>query len=339
MNVQIVLFDGFDFMDVIGPYEVFMAAKMYSQEVTVEFVSAEGKRHVTSGMNGPGLPSSGKIDLEREGILVIPGVFASVNDNGPNSFIALLKRAMETDLIHFLREALYRTDLIVSPVCGGTLILAMDGLLEGRHAVTHHMGMEFLGATGAIPVHARVVDDGNVVSGGGVTSGLDLALYLVERELGPRIAHAIEQLFEYEQRGTVWKAIGMAPIDSEDSHPESISVLNESVVPTPGKANIEKNRMFDGKWNTIISTPIGKLPVILNITTEDGRIYGTAQQEDEIVEFANPVLHNDQLEWSLSIRKPIRLNLKFSVIVTGSTMSGSAKAGLLPASKLVGNRM
>jgi transcriptional regulator GlxA family with amidase domain len=58
----------------------------------------------------------------------------------------------------------------------------MDGLLEGRHAVTHHLGMEFLGATGAIPVHARVVDDGNLVSGGGVTSGLDLALYLVTRE-------------------------------------------------------------------------------------------------------------------------------------------------------------
>jgi putative intracellular protease/amidase len=101
MNTKIVLFDGFDFMDVIGPYEVFMAAKTYSQEVTVNFVSAERKRHVKSGMDGPRLSSSGKIDLERGGILIIAGVFASVNDNGPNSFIALLKRAMETDLIHY----------------------------------------------------------------------------------------------------------------------------------------------------------------------------------------------------------------------------------------------
>jgi len=50
-----------------------------------------------------------------------------------------------------------------------------------------------------------VVDDGDLVSAGGVTSGLDLGLYLLERDFGPRIAHAVEQLFEYERRGTTWK--------------------------------------------------------------------------------------------------------------------------------------
>jgi hypothetical protein len=92
--------------------------------------------------------------------------------------------------------------------------------------------------------------------------------------------------------------------------------------------------MFDGKWYTIISMPIGKLPVILNITTKDGRIFGTAQQEDEIVEFKNPVLHNDHLIWSLSIRKPIRLNLTLSVIVTGSTMSGFCQSRFIASFKI-----
>jgi len=85
----------------------------------------------------------------------------------------------------------------------------MAGLLDGRHAVTHHLGMDVLGATGAIPVQARVVDDGDLVTAGGVTSGLDLGLYLLERELGPRIARSVEELFAYERRGTVWRNTGL----------------------------------------------------------------------------------------------------------------------------------
>lgn len=61
-------------------------------------------------------------------------------------------------------------------------------------------------------VDARVVDDGDLVSAGGVTSGLDLGLYLLERAYGPRIAHAVEQLFEYERRGTVWCERGAVPV-------------------------------------------------------------------------------------------------------------------------------
>lgn len=68
-----------------------------------------------------------------------------------------------------------------------------------------------LDATGAHAIRARVVDDGDLITGAGVTSGLDLGLYLLERELGPRIAHAVEELFAHERRGTVWRAQGMAP--------------------------------------------------------------------------------------------------------------------------------
>jgi transcriptional regulator GlxA family with amidase domain len=88
----------------------------------------------------------------------------------------------------------------------------MMGLLEGRTAVTHHLGNDVLEATGTTVVRARVVDDGDLVSSGGVTSGLDLALHLLERELGPRIAHAVEVLFEHERRGTVWAARGLEAV-------------------------------------------------------------------------------------------------------------------------------
>ena len=101
--------------------------------------------------------------------------------------------------------------MTVGTVCGGSLVLAMAGLLEGRHATTHHLGLDMLDATGVHAVRARVVDDGDLVTGAGVTSGLDLGLYLLEREVGPQIAHAVEELFAHERRGTVWRHQGPAP--------------------------------------------------------------------------------------------------------------------------------
>ena len=103
-----------------------------------------------------------------------------------------------------MRKAMANPDVTVAPVCGGSIALAMGGLLEGRHAVTHHLGMGLLEATGATVVHARVVDDGDLATAGGVTSALDLALHLLERSYGPRVAIAVETLFEYRRRGTVW---------------------------------------------------------------------------------------------------------------------------------------
>ncbi|WP_442875115.1 DJ-1/PfpI family protein [Actinoplanes sp. NBC_00393] len=105
-----------------------------------------------------------------------------------------------------------RPDVTVATVCGGSLALAMAGLLEGRTAVTHAQGMDVLEATGVTVVDARVVDDGDLVSAAGVTSGLDLGLHLLERSFGPRVAHAVEQLFQYERRGIVWRNAGLEPV-------------------------------------------------------------------------------------------------------------------------------
>ena len=99
----------------------------------------------------------------------------------------------------------------MATVCGGSMILAMAGLIEGRPATTHHLGLDLLDATGVIAVDARVVDDGDLVSGGSVTSGLDVGLHLLERELGPRVAFAVEKLIAHERRGTVWRRSGAEP--------------------------------------------------------------------------------------------------------------------------------
>lgn len=226
MHIQIVLFDGFDPLDVIAPYEVLYAGGSASDgAVTVELVTAEGPREVVSGTGGLTLRAAGAIDLERANMLVVPGASGRVGEPGEipeeevgpgewkqDEFIpVLLGRTLTTELPALLEQAMKDPDITVATVCGGSLVLAMAGLLEGRHATTHHMGLDMLDATGAHAVHARIVDDGDLITGAGVTSGLDLGLYLLERELGPRIAHAVEELFAHERRGTVWRTQGLTP--------------------------------------------------------------------------------------------------------------------------------
>ncbi|MDR9854332.1 DJ-1/PfpI family protein [Paenibacillus sp. VCA1] len=215
VHVQIVLFDGFDLLDVLAPYETFAAAGMYSGgALTVELVSLEGKRSVPSGMNGPALEAKAALDPNRPGIILVPGASGKPAGNSKDSIPNILWQAKQTGLTKKIKQAFDNKDVTVATVCGGSLLLAMDGLLKDKHAVTNQLGMDALAAAGAIPVNARVVEDNpRLVSGGGVTSGLDVALYLVDRELGPQIANEVETLFQYEKRGTVWKAEGMTPID------------------------------------------------------------------------------------------------------------------------------
>jgi len=216
VHAQIVLFDGFDPLDVVGPFEVLVAGGLVSGgAVTVELVSAEGPRDVLSGSGGLVLRATATLDPEVADVVVVPGASGPLDDRddlGLDTVPILLARTVETGLPTLVARALADPCVLVSAVCGGSLALAMAGLLDGRAAVTHHLGMDVLAETGAIPVAARVVDDGDLITAGGVTSGLDLALYILERQLGPQIAHAVERLFDYERRGTVWRRDGVVPV-------------------------------------------------------------------------------------------------------------------------------
>ena len=207
MHAQIVLFDGFDPLDVIAPFEVLVAGSdAVGGELVVELVSAEGPRPVVSGSRGLVLNATAQLDPSKPGYVIVPGASGPI-DGDPDEVATipvLLARFGETDAVPLMRQAMANPDITVATVCGGSLALAMAGLLEGRNAVTHVLGLDVLDATGVNVVRARVVDDGDLVTAGGVTSGLDLALHLLDRSYGPRVALAVEELFEYERRGTVW---------------------------------------------------------------------------------------------------------------------------------------
>ncbi|ESP89487.1 DJ-1/PfpI family protein, partial [Candidatus Halobonum tyrrellensis] len=95
----------------------------------------------------------------------------------------------------------------VAAVCTGGMLLAAAGLLDGRPAVTHAGAVADLRETGAdVRDEARLVDDGDVLTAGGVTSGLDLALHLVEREAGAAVADRVATTIEYERQHEAYTA-------------------------------------------------------------------------------------------------------------------------------------
>jgi transcriptional regulator GlxA family with amidase domain len=218
MLAQFVLFDGFDPLDVIAPYEVLLSAgALTGGALRSELVSAEGAREVPSGLAGVTLSATAALDPSEADIIIVPGAAGDLRPPEGMSpaeqeqlIPAILRRAAQTNLPGLVEEALNEGRTLVVAVCGGSLILAMAGLTKGRYVTTHRLGLADMKAnfTETHVVDARVVVDDRLITAGGVTSGLDLALYLVEREIGPRIANELEKLFEHERRGTVWAPTG-----------------------------------------------------------------------------------------------------------------------------------
>jgi cyclohexyl-isocyanide hydratase len=102
----------------------------------------------------------------------------------------------------------------VTSVCTGAFVLGAVGLLRGRRATTHWASHDLLPLVGAIPEHARVVIDGNVVTGGGVTSGIDFALELAAQLLGPQAARRVQLTMEYDPQPP-WDAGSPAGSDAD----------------------------------------------------------------------------------------------------------------------------
>ena len=97
--------------------------------------------------------------------------------------------------------------------------------------------------------------------------------------------------------------------------------------------------IFAGSWDVTIITPIGEIPVVFEITEQNGTISGIARSEDETVDFVDPVAEGDRLTWSQKVTTPMPLNLKFDMTVEGDTMTGTSNpGGMMPASKVNGVR-
>ncbi|WP_188190429.1 DJ-1/PfpI family protein [Nonomuraea sp. SYSU D8015] len=204
MRVDIVVFDGADDLDVVGPFEVLRLAGRADLGVTVRLVSLDGPRTVTT-RGGLLLPAAGWAPQEADVLIVAGGGFA----NGENSGVST---ELASGRLPAALAAAARPGLVLASVCTGALLLAAAGLLAGRACTTHHRAVADLVAAGGRHVDARVVDDGDLVTAGGITSGLDLALWLVERYRGADATALLQSILEYERREPLWRAGVQPPV-------------------------------------------------------------------------------------------------------------------------------
>ncbi len=200
MNVQIVIFNGFDELDAIGPHEIWHMAKDLKPDVEIQLVTADGSKEITAS-NGLRVQVEGQLAATRPDILVVPG--GGWMGRSPAGAWAEAQRGALPAKI----AQLHREGVIMASVCTGAMLLSAAGLLKNRPATTNRGALDELAAAGAQVVRARVVDDDDIITAGGITSGLDLSLWMVERFLSPKIAHTLEERLEYERRGTVWKRV------------------------------------------------------------------------------------------------------------------------------------
>ena len=181
MQIAIPLFDRFTALDAVGPYEVLSRLP----GARVDFVAKQpGVYRTDTRMLAIDVERSFE-DAQKPEVLVFPGGVGT--------------RALTTDeeTLAWVRRVHEHTRFTTS-VCTGALVLAAAGLLDGLDATTHWMARDELGRLGACPVPTRVVEQGKLITAAGVSSGIDMALTLVDRLVGPEVAQAIQLGIEYD---------------------------------------------------------------------------------------------------------------------------------------------
>jgi putative intracellular protease/amidase len=177
--IVFALFPGVTQLDFTGPYQVFVS--LPGAEVIL--ASAAGGSIDASGMTISGLRRLA--DIAACDVICVPGGMG-VTDNA----------IQDEGFLHELRRLAGGASYVTS-VCTGSLALGAAGLLAGKRAACHWAWRELLTLFGAIPEPARVVRDGHVITGGGVTAGIDFAFTVVAELAGAETAQAIQLQIEY----------------------------------------------------------------------------------------------------------------------------------------------
>jgi transcriptional regulator GlxA family with amidase domain len=178
IHIVFPLFDGMAALDFVAPHEAFSVVP--GARITV---ASLGGRNIDAS----GLVFSGLADLSKvEGcdVLCIPGGFGTAK--------AMIDEAFMRDIRRLASAAKYQTS-----VCTGALILGAAGLLRGKRAATYWASRDTLQLFGAIVERGRVVRDGNIITGGGVTAGMDFALAVIAEIFGQDVAEDVQLLLEY----------------------------------------------------------------------------------------------------------------------------------------------
>lgn len=179
VHIGSLVFPGVQQLDLTGPHDVL--ASLPDAAVHLVWKS----RDPVASSSGLALaPTCTFADCPPLDVLCIPGGI------GINALL------LDAQTIAFVQQRAASVRYLTS-VCTGALLLGVAGLLRGRRATTHWAYHTLLEPLGAVPVHARVVRDGNLITGGGVTAGIDFALTIAAELAGDDEAQAIQLQLEY----------------------------------------------------------------------------------------------------------------------------------------------
>ena len=210
--VAFVVSDGTVMIDLAGPWEVFNTVMISSRGKTMQdqmpfrtFTVAESLKpiHLSGGLQ------------------FVPE-YTFANAPAPKIVVIPAQGGADKAMLGWIQRVTKSTDVTMS-VCTGAFILADTGLLSGRAATTHHGSYRTLAMNYPdiqVKRGARFVEEGNVATSGGLSSGIDLALRVVERYFGTKIA--TNTAYELEYQGQGWK------------DPNSNEAYLRAIVPSPG---------------------------------------------------------------------------------------------------------
>ena len=188
-TIDIVLFDGVDELDAVGPLEVLRGAAEAGADLAVRLVTRTEPLEVR-GHHGLAMAADAVYEPGADVVLVPGGGWVARAEQGAwgeaerGDWLPLLKAAADGGAV-------------MAAVCTGALLLARAGVIGDRPATTHQAARRDLEETGVKVVDDRVVDAGGLVTAGGVTSGIDLGLHLVDRFVGREAALAEAARLEY----------------------------------------------------------------------------------------------------------------------------------------------
>jgi len=178
ITIVMPVYEGVTQLDFTGPYQFLV--NVPNAEVII--ASVGGRTVTSSGLQFCGLSNLSVI--EQCDVLCVPGGFGCIDALEDEAYLASIRRLAQS--------ARY-----ITSVCTGSLILGAAGLLKGKRAACHWAWRDMLTAFGAIADAGRIVKDGNIITGGGVTAGIDFALALIAELAGPDVAQCIQLRLEY----------------------------------------------------------------------------------------------------------------------------------------------
>lgn len=207
MQIVFLFYDGMTALDAIGPHEILsrlpgaVTKRAALQPGIVRTDSADLKLIADDALT----------DINDADVLLVPGAGKATNLKDYPEILDWVK-------------AIHQKTTWTTSVCTGSLILGAAGILQGLKATSHWAALERLKKWGATPEHARIVEDGKVITAAGVSAGIDMALTLAAKISDESIAKALQLAIEYDPH---------PPFDvgsPEKADPKLVKTLRERMV-------------------------------------------------------------------------------------------------------------